>query len=246
MWRIPVGQRRLAISWPGLLVLLICLPILLRLGFWQLQRAEYKSALLIEQKMADELPARQVSSAEQLSRLPPQTRVRLEGEYLPGFTTLLDNRYYQGRVGFNVISLFRPTGFDHPVLINRGWLPLGQYRYPLPKHQTPEGSVAVSGEVRSVPTDTMILKTEQFDRWPELIQRIDLEQLTRLTGFVLSERWVLASSDIDSTLKQDWPVTVVGPERHYGYAVQWFGLSIALVVVMILAGLQKTGDGEID
>ncbi|RLA06840.1 MAG: SURF1 family protein, partial [Gammaproteobacteria bacterium] len=37
------GGRQLNVSWAGLAVLLICLPILLRLGFWQLERGEFKA-----------------------------------------------------------------------------------------------------------------------------------------------------------------------------------------------------------
>jgi len=187
-----------------------------------------------------------VVDLKQLAELPPNTKILLLGEYLPDRTTLLDNRYYRGRAGFNVISLFKLTGADELVVVNRGWVPLGRYRYPLPQVVTPEGVVELEGEVRSVPTDTIVLKKENFEQWPPLIQSVDLQQLSKLSGTPLPDVWVLSSADWDSSLKQEWPVTIVGPQRHLGYAVQWFGLAIALVGVMVMAGLKQTGSTKRD
>ncbi|RLA17151.1 MAG: hypothetical protein DRQ60_02705, partial [Gammaproteobacteria bacterium] len=135
------GGRQLNVSWAGLAVLLICLPILLRLGFWQLERGEFKAQLLEDLEAAADLPVINVVDLKQLAELPPNTKILLFGEYLPDRTTLLDNRYYRGRAGFNVISLFKLTGGDELVVVNRGWVPLGRYRYPLPQVVTPEGVV---------------------------------------------------------------------------------------------------------
>jgi len=241
-----LGGRQLNVSWSGLAVLLICLPILLRLGCWQLERAEFKEQLLADLKAAEMLPPISVDGLNQLVGLPPNTKILLRGEYLPGRTTLLDNRYYRGRVGFNVISILTVSASTELVVVNRGWVPLGKYRYPLPQVSTPVGMVEVQGEIRPVPTDTILLQKEVFEQWPVLMQSIDLQQLSRLAGQTLSNVWVLSSTDSESSLKQEWPVTIIGPQRHHGYAVQWFGLAIALLVVMIMAGLKKTGDTDSD
>lgn len=241
-----LSGRQLNASWSGLIILLVCLPILLRLGFWQLERAVFKEQLLVDLEAAEKLPAITVDGLTELINLPPNTRVLLRGEFLPGRTTLLDNRYYRGRVGFNVISLFMLATSAELVVVNRGWVPLGRYRYPLPQAVTPLGVVELEGEVRPVPTDTVLLQTEVFEKWPALMQSVDLQQLENLSGQSLPNVWMLASADTDASLKQEWPVTIIGPERHHGYAVQWFGLAIALLGVMIMAGLEKTGDIDSD
>ncbi len=240
------GDRQLSVSWPALLAVVVCLPILLRLGFWQLERAEYKQQLLRDLETAESVPASTIERLGQLATLRPNARVILKGNFLPGRTTLLDNRYYRGRAGFNVVSLFRLKATEEAMLVNRGWLPLGQYRYPLPEVETPLGEVELAAEIRPVPTDTVVLQEEVFDHWPELIQSVDLKQLSRLSGYELPTAWALASADSDESLKQEWPVTIVGPERHHGYAVQWFGLAIVFLGVMIVAGFKKTGDTQGD
>ena len=230
------GQgHRIKITWQAVAVLLVCLPILLRLGFWQLERAEYKKQLLGDLAQAQLIAPQLVQSLAQLQALPEYTRVRLQGEYLADRTTLLDNRYEDGRVGFNAVSLFRLTGSGEVLLLNRGWVALGQTRYPLPELPPPVGPVEVVGQVRPVPTDTIVLKQDQYQQWPGLVQNIDLEKLNSVITERLQPFWVLLATDETSTLIRHWPVVIVGPERHYGYAVQWFGIAIAFLVVMVMA-----------
>ena len=57
---------------------------------------------------------------------------------------------------------------------------------------------------------------------------------------------MLLAADKHSTLERDWPVVIVGPERHYGYAVQWFGIALAFLVVMVMASRTKTGDQSLE
>ncbi|HAC33018.1 MAG TPA: cytochrome oxidase biogenesis protein Surf1,facilitates heme A insertion [Gammaproteobacteria bacterium] len=230
---------RLSISWFGVIVLLVCLPILLSLGRWQLQRAEYKTELLLELELGQLAEPVGITSLAELESLPKHGRVEFSGEYLRSRSLLLDNRYYRNRVGFEVVSLFRLEKSAEVLLVNRGWLPLGRLRYPLPEIDEPAGPQKLSGEVRPVPTDTLVLEEEHFDDWPQLVQKIDPDQLSELSGYSLPRTWVLLGSDSDSSLKREWPVVVVGPERHYGYSVQWFGLSLALVVIVIASGLKK-------
>lgn len=243
---ISLAGRQLNLRWPGLLVLLVCLPILLRLGFWQLDRAEFKAQLLADLSSAESRPAISLLDVARLETLPPNTKVTLRGEYLAGRSALLDNRYYQGRPGFNVISLFKLAGSEKLLLVNRGWVALGKYRYPLPDIAVPTGVVVLQGQIRPVPTDIVVLEKERFEQWPELVQNVDLEQLSRLGGQSISTVWILLLTDSDATLLQDWPVTIVGPQRHYGYAVQWFGLAIALIVVWAAASISTTGEKKSD
>lgn len=233
---------RIEITWRPVLVLLVCLPILLRLGFWQLERAEYKKRLLTDLQQAQLIAPVAVQSLTELEALPEYTQVTLSGEYLLDRTTLLDNRYHDGRVGFNVVSIFRLSASSEVLLLNRGWIALGQTRYPLPELPPPEGDVVVTGQLRRVPTDTIVLKQDQYQQWPVLVQNIDLDKLNSVISQQLPPVWMLLAANEHSTLERDWPVVIVGPERHYGYAVQWFGIALAFLVVMVMASRTKIGD----
>ena len=41
-----------------------------------------------------------------------------------------------------------------------------------------------------------------------------------------------------------WSPNVMPPSRHVGYAVQWWGLALAALVVMVIGGRRMTRDRE--
>jgi surfeit locus 1 family protein len=50
---------------------------------------------------------------------------------------------------------------------------------------------------------------------------------------------LLDANNTDGFLR-DWRPTVMGPERHLGYAVQWFGLAVTLMIIYIVVNMKKT------
>ena len=78
--------------------------------------------------------------------------------------------------------------------------------------------------------------------WPKLIQALDMKKLSSLyaeLGLTI-EPWVLRQDPTeDSLYVQQWKYVNMPPERHISYAVTWFGLAIALVIIYIAALLFK-------
>jgi surfeit locus 1 family protein len=72
------------------------------------------------------------------------TPVSLQGEFLPKFTVLLDNKTHHGRPGYQVVQPLRVAGGKH-VLVNRGWTPAAATRAQLPELRTPAGAVSLQG-----------------------------------------------------------------------------------------------------
>lgn len=110
--------------WPTLFTL-AALPVLLGLGFWQLDRLEWKEALLVklEQRMvADPAP---FPAPEEWGEIDPYkeeyTRFQLEGRFLAR-----EFHYFQqnakGTPGYAVISPLEVTE-GAVVLVNRGFVP---------------------------------------------------------------------------------------------------------------------------
>ena len=53
-------------------------------------------------------------------------RVVAHGTYQPQYQLLIDNRVQDGRVGYYVITPLRIGGSNTLVLVNRGWVPMGE------------------------------------------------------------------------------------------------------------------------
>ena len=109
--------------WPSLAGLVLFL-LLIRLGFWQLDRAEEKQAL--QTRYQDQISAEPVNLG-QAARHRGQAqqmywrRCILTGSYDPQALYLLDNQVWRGVVGYQVFSRFvLPDGAS--VLVDRGWM----------------------------------------------------------------------------------------------------------------------------
>jgi surfeit locus 1 family protein len=221
----------------------VLLVLLLSLGFWQLDRAAQKRSLL------DAYGARPIDSAVQLSAaFAPDInwryrRAEIEGSYLPTQQFLLDNRVYQGRVGYQVLTPLRLKDGVHAVLVNRGWVPQGKTRADLPKLPVDQsGVVRVEGLIDLPATDVFVLG-EGEDRdpgWPKVLQRVRLDLQAQQLGAKLLPVVLLLGADQPDGFVRDWKPVVFGPERHVGYAVQWFSLSTALLVIYIWVNLKRT------
>ena len=39
--------------------------------------------------------------------------------------------------------------------------------------------------------------------------------------------------------RRDWQPIVYGPEKHYGYAAQWFGMALATIILFFFATIKR-------
>ena len=106
--------------WPTLIAVLATL-ILLRLGFWQLDRAEQKQQALELLERQQELHVEQwMALANKVDS--HSQRVRLKGTIQSEQVWLLDNKVYQGQVGYTLITKFKLKGTEQQVLVDWGWI----------------------------------------------------------------------------------------------------------------------------
>ena len=88
------------------------------LGFWQIDRAVEKNALL--EMFEGETPYARVNDFASLAEF---ARIQMDGEFLPEKQILIDNIVRDGRPGYYVITPFRLNNREPLLLINRGWTP---------------------------------------------------------------------------------------------------------------------------
>lgn len=222
---------------PGLapsLVVLLLLPILVALGFWQLSRGEQKRELLAsyaERRAAEPLSVHELLSVQD----PAFRRVRLHGHFDTEHSLLLDNRQHDGQVGVELLQPFQDQASGNWLLLNRGWLPWPDRRTP-PVFSTPEQPVSLDAWVYVAPGATFQLHADPAGaRWPRLVTAVEPGKLWSELGRSGFAYEVRQESGPGAYLTQ-WPVVAMGPEKHLGYAVQWFAMALALFALYLYLG----------
>lgn len=213
---------------------------LAQLGRWQLQRAHEKEALLAGVERA------QAAALEELSRLPPGTDLRfravaVRGQFLADRQVLLDNQLQQGRPGVRAYVPFQLDPGPRLVLVDRGWLARPDRSQALPQAAVPPGEIELKGVLLDPPGAGMTLGEAPDQSWPALVTRIDLAELQSRLGQPLLD-FVL--EDLDTPRGASIRAGMLPPERHRGYAVQWFGLSLTILIIYAVLALRAWHGGR--
>lgn len=233
LWR---RLRNFQFDWKLTLLVLVLLPIMLRLGFWQLAREAEKEqlqAIYTERQQQSAVPLETLEASGDLQYL----QVLLEGEYDSAHVFLLDNKIYQGQVGYEVIQPFT-TDSGLVVFVNRGWLAQAGDRSVLPQPEAIEGRVALNGSVYVPVGEQLILGDIQpGTQWPKIVQSLEIDELALLAGITAATTWfpysIRLGEGAAGVLERNWSVISTTPEKHRGYAVQWFAMATALILLYL-------------
>jgi len=217
-------------SWFAWLLLTAGLALFLSAGTWQWQRGQYKDALYADFDSAFErepLPLAEALAAPDPARYQP---VRLEGAWIPGRELLLDNRTHRGVPGVWVYSLFQPEGAA-AIYVQRGWIPWRDRRTP-PQVPAPVGQ-ALSGLLAPPPAAGLKLGADVVDGWPRVVTQVDLAAVEPALGTRLLDSVLLPAGEEPGFVREFRPQTL-SPDKHRGYAVQWFSFAVAAIVLFLV------------
>jgi surfeit locus 1 family protein len=229
------AQLRLRCNLRFAALVIVSLPLLIALGFWQLARAvEKEDALRLAEtrRLAAPVSIDRMDASE-ASNLDAK-RVLLEGRYLPERAFLLDNRIFQGRVGYELLMPFRDLS-GVTVIVNRGWLMAPPTREELPTFPTPGEQLRLQGRLH-VPSTTVQPDIHATPSWPAVVQAVNVPELARLAGVEVFPFLVRLDPAQPGVTDADWPTVNMDPDRHRAYAAQWFLMAIALLVVFVTGG----------
>jgi cytochrome oxidase assembly protein ShyY1 len=212
--------------------------LFVRLGVWQLDRANQKDELLRLYAASTSAPLEPFAAVEDA---PPQgryPRVAVEGEFVADRYYLLDDQVHAGQVGVHVYAPFRPHGRDSLLLVDLGFLPKqggGSATPPLPP--LPTGERTVRGLYVPSPGVGVRMGGNALTgqrAWPKLAIYIDLKQIGDDLGTALYPRVLLIDPDPASIYTRDWTPGFMPPARHRAYAFQWFTFALAAVVIFLI------------
>ena len=206
------------------------LAVLLALGVWQVQRLIWKQGLIDQAARAETLPPVPLSQAFAEGN-PEFRRVRLQCPGLAGAPYVELRAIEDGEAGVRLISACRPSGFDFPFLIDRGFVAdIISARPPVEASSAP---FVVEGVLREPPPPGWMTPAPTgahfYGRDPEAMSAaLGLDEAA-------GPYVIFATNSTNPewlALRPSAPPAAFS-NNHLGYAITWFGLAAALIGVYV-------------
>jgi surfeit locus 1 family protein len=211
------------------------------LGTWQLSRVAEKRAFFA----AFDAGSASIPAPAPTGEPGPETQryraIRATGHYDVVHQILLDSRTRNGRAGYEVLTpLVRDGG--RAVLVNRGWIPADPDRSRLPDIAVGAAERTVTGLLDHLPRAALASAPPAIgsnEGWPRRLLFPTAAQLAANLGYAVEDYQLLLDSVEPEGFDRQWRPAVMTAQQHLGYAVQWFALATALVVIYAVLGFRK-------
>ncbi len=228
------------------LLTIVMLGVCVKLGIWQYNKAASR------QSQQTQLTAR---TSEPAVALPAEIvglenwrykRVKFTGEYDTRYQILLDNQVQNGLAGFHVYTPVQVKGTEAYVLLNRGWVArpraqVGVQATP-PVLATPTGKLELEGDI-ALPANkffTMDTPPAADGKWQTVWQNLDMARYAKSVPFKVQPFTVrLDKSSAAGGFVRNWAPPGERVTMHLGYAYQWFGFALTLLVIYIVLNIKK-------
>jgi surfeit locus 1 family protein len=213
---------------------------LIKLGFWQIDRALEKEQ---RQQRISELRQRQALSLAQVLTLSGlqdginDLPIQLKGDFVSDKVFLLDNQPNKSRLGYRVYQIIESNG--DAILVNLGWVQGSIDRNILPEISPITGQHTITGNVREVEVGIQLQAQNLTNpSWPLRVQQIELDKFSALIGKKLLPFVVYLDKNETIGYIKNWQPIVMPPEKHRAYAFQWFSLALAWISLMVWAAIK--------
>lgn len=236
-------NRRAPTLWIGWTVAILLIVAGCALGSWQLSRMHQKEAMLASVgTVLRARAARPLEIAAQEARAQTYDWAAGEGRFLTQPAWLLDNQQRDGRPGVRVFRLFQPDGGSTPVLVEMGWLAVSAARELPVVGPAPNERIEVRGLLLPPPSGGLLAGAEsQTPDGQHLVIALDPATIAARSGVArIAPRVLRLDPDLPIGHARDLDVlpNTLPPERHLGYAVQWFALAAAVLIIAVLLTLR--------
>lgn len=237
LFTLPLGRWQFRPGvWPTLAALALAV-LTFSLGNWQMDRAAYKQSLQARIDVGERYPVWRIGTDKVAKAQILYRRVEAQGRFDPRYEILLDNRIHNGVAGYHVLTPLKISGGQRAVLVNRGWVPVGNSRNVLPVTPVATAQVKITG--LAVAPETRYFELGGTVPQGRVWQNLDFARYAAWSGLDLQPFVLQQSNDSGDGLIRDWPRPDTGVTTHLSYAMQWYGLSATLVVLWLVLNLTR-------
>ena len=200
------------------------------LGFWQIERASEKLNLV------ENFEIQQSSQPQYISENSVKwSRVFIEGVYDSSKQVLIDNQIFNGRVGYKIYTPFY-FGKDQQIFVDRGWVSQGKSRSEYPNIDFISNKVRIVGSLYKPEQEVLAGDELLTNNWP-MVSQTKSPKVIETAYEKKFLNMVLMLEPGSEFIAEFVPLNpfVITPTKHYGYALQWFTMSIVLAGMYVFA-----------
>jgi cytochrome oxidase assembly protein ShyY1 len=218
--------------------------LFIRLGVWQLHRADFKEALLRRYAASSSAPLQDFAKVAQTPPSDAFPRLQVSGHYLVERTYLLDNPKHDERGGVEVFVPFESQGGQPLLLVDLGFLPGNGTRQAPQLPPLPATELTLHGLYVPPPPLGFEMGGDALARqthWPKSSIFLDPKQISHDLGRPLYPRVLALDADPTSIYERVHTLdfSAMPPARHRAYAFQWFSFALAVVVILLVLNRKR-------
>tara|TARA_B100000029_G_C17608120_1_gene968175 strand:- start:3002 stop:3709 length:708 start_codon:yes stop_codon:yes gene_type:complete len=211
--------------------------LLASLGFWQIERNEWKQNLIDKKNANVYLEPLNISTIDSIDKnLLDYRQISVKGEWDFSHSFFLGNKVRKNNLGEEVVVPFLLADNSGAILTNRGWYPVSDREKIIKKLQKNQ-SATLEGLIRV--TEYTGKKTSN-GVWTAF----DHKSMGKELPYDIKE-WIVVEGKEETTNKnnssypiQGWMV-YTSTTPHIEYALTWFGLALVLLIVTITRFIKK-------
>jgi surfeit locus 1 family protein len=243
MVKTDISRRRFRPTlWPTVFTV-PAIALLVSFGFWQVQRLQWKEALIAEREASLTLAPISIETIPRTGPVPKFRVVSATGVFLHDREIYMDAKTYRGHSGGHVVTPLRLER-GGVVFINRGWVPR-QLRNPEKRAAGQvAGTVTVTGILRrsGAKSDWTPANQPERDTW----YSVDVAQMGKRLGLTGIRRFYIEAGPAANP--GGWPIggqTLIKlSNNHLQYAFTWFSFAVVLLVIYVIYHFRRPEDGE--
>lgn len=225
------------------LLVLAAVAVMVRLGFWQLDRLAQRRAFNAAVEAQISAPPLNLNQALAGGEAPANLLkmeyrpVTITGVYDPANQVILRNQVNDNLPGVDLITPLKIEGTEQSVLVDRGFIPLDDKDPAAWAKYAQPGTVTLSGQVRlghvpqvfGVADPPLAPGQTRLDAWTNF----NIPRIQSQTPYPLLPVYIQLAPDKNSApnapiASLDQPDLSEGP--HMGYAIQWFAFAAILAL----------------
>ncbi len=217
------------------------LALFVYLGLWQAGKGERLAAERAQHAQRARLGPVRIGTALADADALRDAPVTVRGQYEPQHQFFVDNRQENGRPGVHVVTPLKIEGGETRILVNRGWIGWPHGRQTLPEVATPMGLIEVTGVAAMPKVKKFLLMPEHAESRQQLWPVLDVQRFTQWVSYPVQPVVVLQNStDAQDGLIRNWQPPEDRVAMHQSYALQWFGMALALLVFYGFASVRRS------